>query len=366
MGISRHDIVSALHFKGATRETKFRYDLLNKFDIKIGELDFATGGNISFNSDANIKKIGSFKIRENESRDIDWLNDRIKPYFCIKVNGVWLEYSLGIFIVSTPRKEKKGSYFYRSMDAYDSTVILTEDKFLVRQVFNKDRYYTDVINDIINTAGIWKINIPASPLKLGMAKEFEMGTSKLDAVNSLLKELNYTSLWVDNNGALTASPYQFPVTRTAEYVYANDDLSIITPDDSAEELDLFNVPNIWVITASNPEKLPLSSRYVNSARDSITSTVNRGRNIVHVENIDDIADQATLNNFTSRRAYDTSNVYSTFTFNTALMPHHTFEDCLFISHSEYDINAKYIEKSWSMDLALGGKMTHNCKKVIQI
>lgn len=281
-------------------------------------------------------------------------------------DGNWLEYPLGIFLISTPEKTKKGNYFYRNAEGYDSTMILTEDKFTTRYIVYKGQNYVKAIVDIINTGGIWKINIPSSELKTEVDKEFEIGTSKLEAINSLLKEINYTSLWVDNNGALTSAPYQVPTVRKAEYVYRNDDLSVIISEGSSEELDLFNVPNTWVVTASNPEKEPLVSRYVNNAKDSITSTVNRGRNIVRFETVDDIADQNTLDNYVRRIAYNTSDVYSKFVFQTALMPHHGYLDCLFIDHNKFNTTSKYIETAWEMDLRLGGTMSHSCRKVIQI
>ncbi|WP_315122345.1 hypothetical protein [uncultured Clostridium sp.] len=349
------------------REVKFRYDLLNRHEIKIGQLDYATEGRITFNSQAEIKRTCSLDFRENESKEIDFLNDRIKPYFMLKMpNGDWLEYPLGIFLISTPKKIKKGNYFYRDAEGYDSTMTLKEDKFTTRYIIYKGQNYVKAIIDIINTAGIWKINIPSSELTTEMDKEFEIGTSKLEAINSLLKEVNYTSIWVDNNGALTSATYQVPTIRKAEYVYRNDDLSVILSDNSSEELDLFNVPNVWVITASNPEKEPLVSRYTNDAKDSITSTVNRSRNIVHFESVNDIADQNTLDDYVRRVAYNTSDIYSEFNFQTALMPHHSFMDCLFIHHDKFGITSKYVETNWEMDLKLGGTMSHTCRKVIQI
>ena len=72
-------------------------------------------------------------------------------------------------------------------------------------------------------------------------REFEIGTSKLEAVNYLLKEINYTSVWVDQIGNITSNPYVLPNDRLVEYTYKNNEMSMIIPDTSVEEIDLFEV-----------------------------------------------------------------------------------------------------------------------------
>lgn len=346
----------------SNREVSFRYDLLNYNETKIGELQ-SLGGSLGLNSLAQIKRKGRLQFKENELNDVDWLNDKVQPVFILNKT---YEFPLGVFMISSPSRSLKNKSIYRSVECFDTSLILLEDKFDTRYRIVEDTNYITAINSIIGSAGIWKINIPHIDAKVKTDREFEIGTSKLEAVNYLLQEVNYTSIWVDELGNFTASPYILPNDRIVEYSYKNDDMSIILSDTSVEEMDLFSVPNKWVIVATNPEVEPMVSRYTNENGASATSTVSRKRTIVDYREVDDIANQGILNEYTRRIAYESSNVYGKFLFDTAIMPHHSYMNCLFCEHTDLDIKNKYIETSWEMELEAGGKMSHNARRVIQV
>lgn len=367
-GYSQQQVIDRLYGRTGSRGiVKFRYELLNSKDVVLGELK-AQPGRIELNSLAEIKRTATFQITEQEGQDINWLSDRIRPVFCLQMqDGGWAEWSLGIFLPSSPFRKDNNRKIKRDIEAYDTSQILVDDKFADRYRISAGTTYTTAINTILSSIDAWKINIPNHPGTLAADKEFPIGTTKLQAVNQLLSEVNFTSLWVDENGYFTALPYVLPVNREVEHEYRNDDLSIIHPDSASEVLDLFDLPNKWVRYVSNPDKeTTLRSEYTNSLASSPTSTLSRGRTIVDIDSVDDIYDQTTLDAYVKRIAYDASQVYAKFDFSTAIMPHHSFLDCLFVEHTDFGINSKYIESSWSMDLTAGGTMTHNCRKVIQI
>lgn len=353
------NIINMLH---SNRGISFRYDLLNYNETKIGELT-SLGGNLGLNSLAQIKRKGKFEFKENELNDVDWLNDRVQPVFIL--NNQY-EFKLGVFMISSPSRSLKSKHIYREVDCFDTSLILLEDKFDTRYRIVKDTNYITAINQIIGGAGIWKTNIPYMDVKLKTDREFEIGTSRLEAVNYLLQEINYTSIWVDELGSFTSNPYILPTDRLVEYSYKNNEMSIILSDSSVEEMDLFSVPNKFVIVASNPETESLVSRYTNDNAGSPTSTINRRRIIVDYREVDDIANQEILDEYTRRIAYEASNVYGKFVFSTAIMPHHSYMDALFCEHNDMNVKNKYIETSWEMDLKAGGKMRHSGRKVIQL
>lgn len=353
------DIIEMLH---SSREVSFRYDLLNYDEAKIGELT-SSGGSLGLNSLAQIKRKGNFRFKESELKDVDWLNDRVQPFFILNKN---YEFPLGIFLVSSPGRALNKKSIYRNVEAYDSTLILLEDKFDTRYRIVEGTNYITAITQIINSAGIWKTNIPYINAALKTDKEFEIGTSKLEAANYLLNELNYTSIWTDQIGNITSGPYILPNDRNIEYSYKNNEMSVIIPDTASEEIDLFSLPNKWVVIATNPETEPLVSRYTSENGGSPTSTVNRRRTIVDYREVDDMANQELLDQYTRRIAYEASNVYGKFIFETGIMPHHTYMDALFCEHTDLGISNMYIETNWEMELKASGKMRHNCRRVIQI
>ena len=357
------NIIDCLHAFNGPREVSYRYELLNNKDIKVKDLQVLSG-RISFDSEAVIKRTASFDVRNADL--LDWLNHRIKAYFRLKVGKEYIEWPLGIFIPSTGSRRKTISDI-NSIECYDNGLILTEDKITSRYFIANGTSYATAISSLLNSSGIWKVNIPGTNKVISMDKEWEAGTSKIDVVNQLLGEINYTSLWCDENGYFRAAPYVLPTLREVEYEYRTDQKSIILLDGRTEETDLFNTPNRWVVTASNPEKQVLTASYTNSNPVSKTSTVLRGRVITDFRQIDDIADQTTLNSYVEKIAYEaSSSIYNRLTFNTPNMPHHTHQDCIWFEDKYMGIANKFIETSWEMDLDVGGKMSHKIRRVVGI
>jgi hypothetical protein len=301
-----------------------------------------------------------------EKPEINYLSDRIQPFMEIKMpDGNWIDYPLGVFILSTPTRKDEYNGVYREVEAYDGLIILDEDKFTSRYNVRVGTKYTDAVISILQSAGIKKFNITESTKTLSADMEFKIGTSKLEAVNTLLQSINYTPIWVDARGYFTASPYVSPTDRAVDYEYLDDDLSIIY-NGMEEELDLFGVPNVWVVTQSNPEKTPLVSTKTNDNPDSPTSTVNVGRNIVDFREVDDIADQATLDAYVERIAFEASQVFGRLKFKTALMPFHEYMDVLRVKYDSLKIDDKFSEVAWKMPLKAGAEMEHEVRKVVSI
>lgn len=362
---TREQIIDALHGVTGTRELAFRYDLLNKSEQKIGTLDTVTAGEVSMNAFAEIKRTGRFTIEDDET--VDWLNDRIQPFVMVKMpDGNFAEWSQGIFLMSSPKRVERYGKVIREIEAYDGLKVVKDDKFDRRYYITLGTNYVTAVIDILKSAGIAKYNIEQATAVLQTTREWEPGTPKLDVINELLAEIAYTQLWVDEYGFYTASKYRLPSERAIEYTYADNDLSV-TYNGAVEEEDLFNVPNKWVITKSNPESEPLTSVYTNENPNSKTSTVSRGRTIVDYRPpLDNIADQASLDAYTLRLAFEASQVFGYVAYETAIMPFHSYNDCLEVVYSSLGINGKYTESSWTMPLQAGGRMRHDVRKVVQI
>lgn len=342
-----------------TRRISFRYDLLNNNELKIGELDNTTGS-VSMDAEAIIKRTGRFNIKENVAKEIDYLNDRIKPIMII--DGV--EYPLGIYLMPSPERTKKIKSVFRKINAYDVTQVLMEDKITNRYYTKKGTEYIDVINRLINSAGIARVDIIPTEAVVTRDREFEIGTSKIDIVNDLLKEINYTSLYVDSVGVVTAKPYEHPATQSINHQYQTGLNANIVLDKTEDDFDVFNVPNVFVCYVSNPDNPPLVSRFINDNPNSPVSTVRRHRNIVQVSTVKDIADQETLDAYVKRLAYDAANTHHVIKFETMNNPNHGYSDAILIKDDDLKINNKYIESGWEMNLSVGGTMKHTVNKVV--
>lgn len=362
---TKEQITDVLHGKNGTVEYKFRYDHLNKGEQKIGTFEKVMSGEVSMNAFAEIKRTGRFTIEDDET--VDWLNDRIQPFVMVKMpDGNFAEWSQGIFLMSSPKRVERYGKVIREIEAYDGLKVVKDDKFDSRYYITLGTNYVTAVIDILQGAGITKYNIEQTTAVLQTTREWEPGTPKLDVINELLAEIAYTQLWVDEYGFYTSAKYRLPSERAVEYTYADNDLSV-TYNGAIEEEDLFNAPNKWVITKSNPESEPLTSVYTNENPNSKTSTVSRGRTIVDYRPpLDNIADQASLDAYALRLAFEASQVFGHVNFETSLMPFHSYNDCLEIIYSGLALNDKYTESSWNMPLDIHGKMRHDVRKVVQI
>lgn len=344
-----------------SRVVKFRYDLLNRNNLKIGEIPEVLSSSVSLNSLAEIKRTARFTIKENIARDIDYLNDRLKPVFILDS----IEYPLGIYLLPSPRKNDTKEGIIREIEGYDVSQILKEDRFTDRYFVAEKFKYTNIITQLINSAGIYDVDIYPSNAELARDREWEIGTSKLTVINELLSEMNYTSIYTDERGIVTAKPYLLPNSREVKHVYTSSNSRIVA-NTASDELDLFNVPNVWVVVATNAEGSNMVSKYENKHTGSPTSTVRRNRNIVDYREVSDIASQEALDDYVKRIAYIASSTYNHVEFTTLLMPKHDYSDAIYLEHKKLKVEGKYIETAWTMELKAGGSMTHSARKVVFI
>lgn len=344
----------------SNRKISFKYELLDRNNNYLGLV--SAQGSISFDSRLSIMRSGNLEIKE--LTDINSIDERIKIFFNLHKGKEVISFPLGILLLSSPSRIHSGVSLSKQSELYDLSVILREDKFDTRYCIKAGNTYTGAIENILTSAGIVSYDIMTSDKVVISDLEFEIGTSKLDAINSLLSSINYSKLYFSEQGVATATHYRIPVLRDIEEVYETDKNSIIKTG-VEQGLDVFNIPNKIVRYLENPDRGLLISTYENKDPANILSIPNRGRRIVDINSVSDIADQASLDAYVYRLA-STTMAYETLRFKTALMPHHGYENCLQIKNKDVGVEAKYIEEGWRMDLKPGGDMIHYCKKVVPI
>lgn len=357
-GFTEEQVRTALR---TSRTVSYGYELLDKNDTTIGEIQVSSC-QIYNDSEASIQR--SIQLSTQNDSDIDYASDRIRPYMKLKMGNSYLNYPLGLFLMSSPtRKEDNGSV-QRRIEGYDKTLILSDDKFTSRYQVNASTTYTGAVATILQSAGITKYSIEQSALETQTALEWAAGTPKLTAINDLLQAINYVPLYADAYGYLKSGPYQLPEARGIDTDYATDRDSIIMYG-GQQELDIFGAPNKIVRYLENPERAYMEASATNTDPNSKLSTVSRGRTIVDVAPISDIADQASLNAYVERIMAE-KKVYEKIIFDTLCMPNHENSDCLYVDYGPLGASGKFIETSWEMDLSIGGKMRHVCRKAVSI
>lgn len=363
-GLSRDEVISILKGERRSRKINFLYRLLDRQERFKKNLDGVYEADIKHSALAtDIKSTFSFSLKEDIS--IDYLNDRIQPVVRFEYDGLYLEWAMGIFLLNSPKRYEDTQKVFREVTTYDKLQILLDDLVAERYMIAEGTNYIQAIRNLILSTNESKINIENSTATLSTAKEWEIGTPKLRIINELLSDLNFEGLWVDENGFYTSRKFVLPADRPTEFEYSDGEFSVLC-NGITEELDLFSVPNKFVVTASNPEQEPLISVYTNENPASLTSTINRGRTITSFQQVDSIADQTALNDYTQMIAYNASQVYGYVEFETAIMPFHSHMDTVRLRYSPLGINDRYSETEWSFRFAPGERMKHRARKVIQI
>ncbi len=407
-GFSHAQIYDALHGRSGTRQMKFRYDLIRD-GVTIGQLPVISGS-VRYRKEDSIRRTARFTLKEDNR--INWLTDRIKPYMLLRMpDGVrqsarpletwgnlaeyawsgasqflwgdfadgtaqgtaryerWVQFPLGVFIPSTPTRHFEAGAQYE-VEAYDLSVILKEDCITDRTYFASGTKYLDAVQSLLVSAGIVQVMATESEAVMATDHEFEIGTSKLEIVNQLLMEINYNTFVIDADGIGILSPYEEPSGARVSLEYLQDQLSVICPQ-ADTELDLYNVPNVFVAVVSNPDYSKDNTdfeyfrcEYVNDNPASALSTIKRGRRIVSVLKPNDIATLEDLQKYVRRQAFQASQVYETVQFSTALMPVHGENEVLRIQHP--DIHGIYEETGWEMELSAGSQMTHEARRMMVI
>lgn len=338
----------------------YEFDLLDKEDAPLGKI--TAQGSIDADTSAAIQRCASLTIKEE--RDIDFLSERVRPSMCIETPTGIAHYPLGVFLMSSPSRKASVGAVGRSIECYDKTQILADDKFDSRYKVSAGTNYIGAVSTILTSAGITDALLTVTDKTLAADMEFAMGTSKLEAVNKLLKAINYNNIYASADGRLVAKPYMDPVIRTVETTYVTDSKSIVFGG-AEEELDVFNAPNKIVRYLETADRDVLIASVTNDDPLSKLSTVTRGRTIVDIAAVTDIADQATLTAYTQRVAAE-KKIYQKIIFETAAMPNHESLDCLYIINRDLDIQGKFIEQSWHLDMEIGGRMRHVCQKAVSI
>lgn len=344
------------------REIHYEYAVLDNAGRYLGELSNCSG-KISYDATSSIMRTFSGTAMKNEILDINLIDERIVPWLCVKIDGEMLKYPLGKFIIS-PSFFSDGPEKEVSIIGYDLGKVALDDKTETRVVKSEQNFYTIELQEMLSEL-YQMYTLETSTRKRTNASEWPPGTSKLSIINDILMSLNYYPLHFNEYGIPVGKPYIFPESQPIDMYYKADKKSIILPKSSVST-NRFDIPNKFVRFVENTDSEYMVSSYVNDNPNDMFSTVSRGRTIVDIESVSDIASQEELDKYVRRCATASMAIVDELTFKTLNMPGHDFKNCLYVEIDDLGIREKMIETGWEMDLTIGGEMLHKCVKVVNI
>ena len=228
----------------------------------------------TINRDSDAETLGSATIDITESVGECY----IRIYLITNQNGVKEKHPLGTFLVQTPSSSFDGKVREVSMDAYTPLLELKEKQPPIG-------YYVPKGVDVLTRAyELAQENTRAPVVKTDgvapLVSDFVAATedTELSYINDLVSSVKY-KFAIDEMGRILFAPEQDTDSLQAVWTYNDDNSSILYPDLTMEH-DLYGIPNVVEVIYSNGSN-QYYCKVINDDPNSPTSTVRRGREIVH-------------------------------------------------------------------------------------
>lgn len=330
-----------------------------------------SGRTLRMDSTAEIKTSlsGSFgaTVTDADGKEVepDWLSDEIQPVMIL--DGV--EYSLGVFAAANITPFETNGLQSLQIEAYDRCWRVRDTHTETPIYFAAGTNYIAAVESVLISCGISLIL--ATPTTATLAEDrqsWEIGTSCLSIVNELLGEINYHELWFTADGSAVLEPVSVPTAANIEHRLSDEEEPGADPIDRmlpsiSRQTDVYAAPNAWLVICQNPDKsATMTATAENTNPQSPLSISRRGRRIVQVVTVDNIADQDALQAYADRLRNDSMIGGETIRVSTALLPGWGVRDVVALRYG--DLSALCIETGYSMDLRLGGSMTHELERVV--
>lgn len=327
--------------------------------IKGGVVIATTGceGTVDLDTTAAIERSAQLTINQK----YDWLSVELQPFFRIGST----DYPLGIFIPST-MVETASAVLGKTwtIDCYDRTLLLMEDKLVDDVTYEAGEIYTDIVKSLLQSAKAGDVlEESESDLTLPTARTFQRGTDKLTIINTLLMEINFDKMRCNENGTFILKKYKLPEMADRTIVYEKEKSVVLPGYERTEEY--FDVPNIFFVDASHPElDESYHAEYENTNPADPLSTARRMRNIVvQLSPPENVSSQEQLDEWLERKVFELSSAHQTLTINTIAMPIHGAADQIQIKLGSDDIDGLYVETAWSLTMAPAGLMRHVMRRL---
>lgn len=321
---------------------------------------------ITMNDSAEIKT--SLRgIFDAQALDVDgnpitpnWLTDEIQPV--MEIDGV--SSPLGVFLPATVTPAESNGIKTISIEAYDRCWRV-KDVYTANMLYLANgTNYLSAVEQLLTAAGIsLLVKTPTSATLPEARQGWDMGTSYLTIINELLGEINYNPLWFNARGAAVLEPASVPTAGNIEHTLDASNVESLMLPQISRTTDVYRAPNVFLVTCTNPDKsVPMVARSENTNPQSPLSIIRRGRLIMSVTRVNNIASQAALQAYADRLRNESMISGETIRVSTALLPGFGVADVTAIHYGE--LSAVCIERGWTMQLTVGGTMTHELERVV--
>lgn len=304
-------------------------------------IDTVTSSTI--NRDTEVETLGSATIDIAESIGECYL----RIYLVTIQNGRTEKHPLGTFLIQTPTTSFDGKIKNVSMDAYTPLLELKESLPPIGYSIFKGQNIMDMAYDLCSEHMRAPVVETKDSTKLVYDFVAETNDTWLSFITDLIANAKY-DFGIDELGQILFSRQQDTASLQPVWTYDDDNSSILYPSIDMDH-DMYGIPNVVEVVYSNGASY-YYAKAVNKDSNSPTSTVSRGREIVHRVTNPDLngdATQAEIKEYAEQLLRNLSCLEYTVTYTHGYCPVRV-GDCVRLNYSRAgltDIKAKVISQS---------------------
>lgn len=271
----------------------------------------------------------------------------VRVYLVTIQNGVRERHPLGTFLVQTPSTSFDGKIQTYLLDAYTPLLELKDNMPPLGYSILKGANVMDNAYRIVRENARAPVVESRCDTKLFSDFVAETNDNWLTFVTDLISNAKY-EFALDELGRILFAPKQETTALQPIWTYTDDNSSILYPDITIDQ-DLYGIPNIVEVIYSKGDD-HYYAKVVNDDSNSPTSTVSRGREIVHrVTDPNMIGDptNAQIQEYAERLLRELSTLEYTITYSHGYCPVRV-GDCVrldYLSAGLRDVKAKVISQS---------------------
>lgn len=295
--------------------------------------------------DADAETLGSATIELSESLGECY----VRVYLITIQNGVRERHPLGTFLIQTPASSFNGRLQDISVDTYTPLLELKESPPPLGYSIFKDTNIMDIAYRLTRERA--RAPVVKTDNAEVLTTDFVCNTNDtwLSFLTDLIANAKYTFA-LDELGRILFAPKQDVASLQPIWTYDDGNSSILYPEISLDH-DLYGIPNVVEVVYSEGAGYYFY-RAVNDDSNSLTSTVRRGREIVHRVTDPDLVGNPTMNqikDYANQLLRELSSLEYTITYSHGYCPVR-IGDCVRLNYARAgmtNIKAKVISQSIS-------------------
>ena len=202
----------------------------------------------------------------------------IRVYLITIQNGAKDKYPLGTYLIQMPTTKFDGKNKIVTVDAYTPLLELKENPPPIGYSVLKDTNIMETAYKITKEQA--RAPVVAAACTETLFSDFVANTDDtwMTFLNDLMANAKYT-FSLDELGRILFSPKQDMASLQPVWTFDDSNSSILYPEINMD-YDLYGIPNVVEVIYSSDDRC-YYSRVVNDDSNSPTSTVSRGREIIH-------------------------------------------------------------------------------------